>query len=69
MPQLRHFPFTFFFTIKQDLFIGLTQTIHFQQQTEVQELVHVITSNYITLLSSHCISVPRHRRNDILDTA
>ena len=66
MQLLHHSPFTLVFTIKQDLAIGLTRTIHFQQKTEVQELVHITTSKYITLFSSHCKSVPRQRGNDVL---
>jgi hypothetical protein len=59
MQLLHHASFSFVFTIKQDLVIGLTQMINFQQKTEVQELAHIIVSNYITLFSSHCKSV-RH---------
>ena len=51
MLLLYHSSFTFVSTIKQDLINGLTQMINLQQKTEVQELAHIIISNYITLCS------------------
>jgi hypothetical protein len=68
MLLLHHSPLTLVFTIKYDLVFGLTQAINFRQKTEVQELALIVTSNYITLFSSHCKSMPRQRRNDVLAT-
>lgn len=52
------------FHYKTGLVIGMGQKFCFRQKTELQQLVHTKTSNYITLSSSRCKSVPCHRGND-----